>query len=245
MKNTEMKYLLRLDDASPFMDMTKWGKITDILIKYNIRPLVGIVPNNQDPQISFGRDFAEYQSLISEWKKQGWSFALHGFTHVYCTRSGGINPIHRRSEFAGLSYDLQYEKISKGYELLAKQGVIARYFYAPSHTFDENTIRALKEASPIKIVSDTIALKPYRFMGITFIPQQVGRFRNIKIPGVWTFCYHPNNMLDKDFLDFESFIKNHRQDFSSFPQIPEPLKGKSIADKLLSQIYFQLRKLLR
>lgn len=240
-----MKYLLRLDDASPFMEMKKWRKTTEILNKYNIKPLVGIVPNNQDSQIKIKYDVAEYQSLLTLWKNHEWQFALHGYNHVYCSNSGGINPIHKRSEFAGVKYEDQYEKLKSGYDLLLSQGVIPKYFYAPSHTFDENTLKALVKATPIRIISDTFALKPYKLKDITVIPQQLGKFRAIIIPGTWTFCYHPNNMSDSDFIEFELFLKKYNKYFITFPEIQLPVRNKGLLDRSISLMYLVFRKIFR
>ena len=41
-------YLIRLDDACPTMDVVKWDKIEKMLDKYHIKPMVGIVPANND-----------------------------------------------------------------------------------------------------------------------------------------------------------------------------------------------------
>lgn len=240
-----IKYLLRLDDASPFMDIHKWEMITDIIDLYNIKPLVGIVPNNQDPNIQIEHNITRYQSLLSKWKANKWKFALHGYDHVYLSESGGINPIHKRSEFAGLDYKLQYEKLKRGYDLLIKQGIEPEYFYAPSHTFDDLTIAALKAATPIRIISDTFATRPYLYKDITIIPQQIGIFRAIKLPGIWTFCYHPNSMKECDLLTFEMFCKKYHRYFISFAEIPTPNKGKGILDRFLSSAYFEFRKISR
>jgi hypothetical protein len=41
-------YLVRLDDASEYMDDKKWKKIFDILSKYSIKPIIGVIPNNEE-----------------------------------------------------------------------------------------------------------------------------------------------------------------------------------------------------
>ena len=41
-------YLVRLDDASEYMDIEKWKIVEGILDKYQIKPLVGIIPDNKD-----------------------------------------------------------------------------------------------------------------------------------------------------------------------------------------------------
>ena len=47
------KYLLRLDDASDKMNIQNWNKILKIIDSFNIKTLIAVVPNNQDPEISF------------------------------------------------------------------------------------------------------------------------------------------------------------------------------------------------
>ena len=42
-------YILRLDDASDYMDVEKWSRMEELLDKYQIKPLVGVIPDNQDP----------------------------------------------------------------------------------------------------------------------------------------------------------------------------------------------------
>ena len=167
-----------------------------------------------------------------------------GYNHVCTTATGGINPVHNRSEFAGLSLVEQREKISKGYKTLIAIGLFPKYFFAPSHTYDENTLEALVEESPIRIISDTIALQPYKQGVFTMIPCQMGQFRRPPIGGYWTFCFHPNGMDNAAFDIFECFIKTNIEYFISFNDIDTSRIGqKSIIDRLLSFVYFTLRKI--
>src|ERR1035437_7188658 len=131
-------YLIRIDDACPTMDKRKWDRIEEILDKYRIKPMVGIVPNNQDIDL-FVNEYDEFfWEKARTWQKKDWTIALHGYDHVYLTNKGGINPVHNRSEFAGLSLRKQEEKIEKGISILNEHNLHANYFFAPSHTFDEN-----------------------------------------------------------------------------------------------------------
>ena len=45
------------------------------------------------------------------WEQKGCQIAMHGYNHVYTTNNKGIVPLNDRSEFAGISYDKQAEKI--------------------------------------------------------------------------------------------------------------------------------------
>ena len=106
------------------------------------------------------------------WQARGWCLALHGYDHVYLSGSGGLNPVNARSEFAGLPLEAQKEKISAGLALLREQGIEPRVFFAPSHTFDENTLTALKECSRIRHISDTVANAPIAGMASPLCPSR-------------------------------------------------------------------------
>jgi len=41
-------YLIRLDDASEFMDIDKWTTMEILLDNYRIKPIVGVIPDNND-----------------------------------------------------------------------------------------------------------------------------------------------------------------------------------------------------
>lgn len=241
------KYLVRLDDACPYMDKNKWGRIEEILDRYGIKPMVGIIPHNEDVVTIVESEDVDFWERAVSWQVKGWTIALHGYNHCYATESGGINPIHRRSEFAGLLYEVQQNKISEGYKILKGKGLEPTYFFPPSHTFDENTIEALKEVTPIRLLSDTMGRKPYRYdKDFIIVPCQMGRFREIPLNGYWTFCFHPNIMDDGAIKEFESFIAAHRHQFVSFDSLPiGEAKSKSLIDRLMGWAYLTLRKLKR
>lgn len=229
---------LRLDDACEKMDIDKWRRMETMLDKYSVKPLVGVIPFCEDPSMKkypFNNDF---WTLVKKWISKGWIIAIHGFNHVYSTDSGGINPVNKRSEFAGEPLDIQKSKIRKGVEIFQQNGVKPEVFFAPSHTFDENTLIALKEESDIRIISDTIASKPYYYKGFTFVPQQSGIVRKLPLFKSITFCYHPNTMTEKDFKLLEQFLANNT--FSVFPLVQTQRK-KSLLDKVLTRFYFLRR----
>lgn len=237
-------YFIRLDDACSTMDHEKWNTIERILDKYNIFPMVGIVPKNEDPKLIIDVVDEGFWEKARFWQKKGWAIALHGYNHVCCTTDAGINPLWNRSEFAGLSLEKQRDKIKKGMAIFEKENLIPQYFFAPSHTYDMNTLQALKVESSIRIISDTISFHSYTENGFTFLPVQFGSFRNILISGTWTFCFHPNTMNEKQILGFEDFIRENRIYFSSFKLINFPAeRRKSFVDKLISKLYFSYRRL--
>lgn len=235
-----------MDDACPSMDYAKWQRIEKILNHYGIRPMVGIIPANNDPQQKIDSEDCLFWDNVKNWENRGWAIALHGYDHCYISNEGmkGLNPLWKRSEFAGVSLDKQKEKIREGVKILGAYGIAPLYFFAPSHTYDSNTLKALKEESNIRIICDTIATKPYVDGEFTYIPQLGGHCTEMKIPGIWTFCLHPSAMSDANFDATEDFIKVHKDEFISFSDLDlSNLKSKSFIDKILSWVYFTRRKL--
>ena len=209
-------YVIRLDDASDYNNLSNWNRMEKILNSYSIKPIVGVIPNNQDSSmVKVYKKNNDFWKKVKQWQKSGWIIAMHGYDHVYITDDGGINPIQKRSEFAGVSLKKQEDKIKNGIEIFKSNGIIPDVFFAPSHTFDENTLLALKKNSDIRIISDTIANNIYFENDFYFLPQQSGRVRKLPFKFV-TFCYHPNTMCDSDFNELENFIKENKMKVSTY-----------------------------
>lgn len=229
------RYIMRLDDACPKRDIAKWDRMEALLDKYGIKPLVGVIPDCKDPDMDcYAEDIDFWTKRVLCWQVKGWQLALHGYNHVFKTNCGGINPVNNRSEFAGVPLEEQKQMISNGVSILRSHGINPKVFFAPAHTFDENTIKALLEVSDIRVISDTPANKPYSKYGITFVPQQSGRVRKLPFNSV-TFCYHPNAMNEKNFDNLEKFLQQNQ--FVDFP-IDGSARKISLVDKILMRIYY-------
>lgn len=235
------KYLIRLDDASPKCNLENWKRVEKLLDKYKIKPIVGVIPKIEDPSFQSYEDDINFWSKARRWENKGWAIAMHGYEHVYHTDQGGINPIHHRSEFAGLPLAVQKSKVASGVEILRKEGINPRIFFAPSHTFDDNTLIALKEESDIRIISDTIALNIYYDKDFFFVPQQSGEVRRLPFK-ITTFCYHPNTMRNADFMKLEKFLALYKHKFTSMDRIKIKKRKMNYLDILARKIYY-LRRL--
>ena len=234
------RYIIRLDDACEKMHVANWRRMEELLDRYSVRPLVGIIPHCEDPAMDGYAWDESFWAKTKSWQDKGWQLALHGYNHVYSTECGGINPIQKRSEFAGEPLDVQKAKIAAGIEILRSHGLEPKVFFAPSHTFDENTLKALSSESSIRIISDTPANAPYCKGGFTFVPQQSGHVRKLPLKLV-TFCYHPNTMNDSDFSALEAFLSENSELFTDFPAV-ECRRKRSLFDIALEKIYFARRK---
>lgn len=239
------KYLIRLDDACPTMDTKKWQRMEDMLDTYEVKPMVGVIPANKDSKQMIDVADNEFWVKVKNWEKKGWVIALHGYDHCFISDEGmsGLNPLWPRSEFAGVSLEKQKEKIRKGLAKCRINGIEPSYFFAPAHTYDENTLTALREESDIRIISDTIATKPYRQGDFVFIPQMGGHCVEMKIPGTWTFCLHPSIMKEEDFVATERFLETHKSEMIGFDKLNlTTLKEKNLISRILSWAYFTRRK---
>jgi hypothetical protein len=235
------KYFLRLDDASEYMDEEKWLRMEHLLDKYSVKPIYGIIPHNEDPDLLIYNQVDNFWNLMQKWQNKGWTPALHGYSHVFETKQGGINPINTRSEFAGVDFSRQCQKIKDGYRILKEHNIIPTIFFAPAHTFDDNTLKALENETMIRIISDTVADDVYFKSNFYFIPQQSGKVRRLPFKTV-TFFYHPNIMNDSDFDVVDKFLSEHGRQFGVFDEKVLKKRKFGIKDYVLKKMYFARRK---
>lgn len=237
------QYLIRLDDACETMHAQRWQRMFDLLNSYGVQPLVGVIPANADPEQMIDQPDMEFWPKMRQLAERGAEICMHGYNHVYEHSEGGMHPVNQYSEFAGGSLDYQREKIAKSINRFRLHAIEPRVFFAPAHTFDKNTLAALEAETEIRIISDTVAVRPYRMGPFLFVPQQMGRCRAVPF-GTVTFCYHPNTMSDAEFDKLAQFLKTHRSRFRSLTQIlnKEPRPTKSLLDQFLTRSYFFLRK---
>lgn len=199
--------MIRMDDITPDMDWDKFGRIKDIFEKYKIYPLLGVVPDNQDAKLKIQEGKNDFWDIIQELQGKGWKIAQHGTYHKYVTNDEGILGLKKSSEFAGLSYEEQYLKLSAGKKLLEEKGIFTDIFMAPGHTFDKNTLKALEELG-FRVVTDGLYSLPYFRGRIMFVPCRLQKLKNIS--GIDTVCLHSNLMTDAEIKELEFFCKKNR-----------------------------------
>ncbi len=202
-----MKITIRMDDITPDMDWAKFNRFKAILDKHDIKPLIGVVPDNKDTKLQIDAPREDFWEYIKKLQQKGWVVAMHGLTHVYSTREPGIFPIGDKSEFAGHPYDKQDEMIREGKRILKGHGIITDFFMAPSHSYDRNTLKALRKNGFLK-VTDGFGKRPYEMDGLIFYPISVSRRDTLKSKedGISTFVFHANTMSDRDFDYLEALF---------------------------------------
>ena len=101
------------------------------------------------------------------------------------------------SEFSGHSLEVQVEKIRKGKEILQSHGINTDIFFAPAHSYDDNTIKALSLCG-FKYISDGKSRKPFYRQGILCIPCRSGGCPKIGKGGYYTAVFHAHEWVRPD-----------------------------------------------
>ena len=198
--------LIRLDDISENMNWDLMDKCEKIFDQFNIKPLLGVIPNNKDLELKKYPKNSNFWSRVKSWEDKGWEISMHGFTHLYEkeTYKKDFFNYGGRSEFYGFGYNQQLNKIKLGLQVFNEKKIKVRSFFAPNHTYDINTFKALKENN-LNIIIDGYGLFPFNKHKLFFIPQLF--YKEIFLPfGIQSTQIHLNYWDEEKFKKFEKFI---------------------------------------
>lgn len=239
----DLGYLFRIDDVCPGMDEDKFERIEKIFDKYQVKPLIGIIPLNKDESLKINKTakydlqfWGKMKSLISK----GWIVAQHGYEHKYINDCSGLLGITEHSEFCGLDYEEQFRKVGEGKKILEeKLKTKIEWWMAPAHSFDKVTINVLVDLG-FKKITDGIALFPFKEFGLEWFPQQL--WQPVKMPfGFWTVCLHLNTMKSEDFKKLEDFLgKNSKSDLNGSKFELKSLFLKNILNRIFAGFWYLL-----
>jgi hypothetical protein len=205
---------------------------------------MGVIPNNQDNELLKYPKRENFWEIVKKWELNDWSIAMHGYNHLYDkeTNKKDFFNYGGKSEFFGHSYEDQLSKIKKGLEIFEKNNIQIDTFFAPNHTYDRNTFKALKNSGILKII-DGYGLMPYSFNGIRFVPQLFYKLYLLPF-GIQSAQIHINYWSEKDFINFKKFIeKYHKKVISAdfaFSKI-----SNSYLHKIINSAFEKLLKLKR
>ena len=104
---------------------------------------------------------------------------------------------------------------------------------APGHSFDKNTLRALKECG-FRYVTDGFGDAPYLREGLTFLPISFLRKQELKKEnGVTTFVVHTWDMSEEEFRWYEDLFANQRERILDYHSLTElPAKERNLLEAL-------------
>jgi hypothetical protein len=220
------QYLLRFDDLCPTIGRTQWERIHTLIAEFGIRPILAVIPDNQDPQFMYSEADPKFWSQMRSLQAAGGTIALHGYQHLCVSRGRSLLPLHRRTEFSGAPAEVQLQWIQKGLEILRDQGLSPSIWVAPRHGFDRATLRALR-AVGIGYLSDGFARAPFLRGGVTWIPQQLwGPVTKSK--GLWTICIHSNSASRRMVKSLRAFLQAYGKQFTSFERVKAEYPSTSI-----------------
>ncbi len=241
MKIKNKGILIRFDDIAENMNWQLMDKCENLFEKYNIKPVVGIIPCNKDDELLTYPKRENFWDIVKKWKSKNWEIAMHGYTHIYdkITEKKDYFRYGGKSEFFGHKIEDQVNKIKEGLKIFNNHQIDIRVFYAPNHTYDENTFKALKICG-INQVIDGYGLIPYEEKNIKFIPQLF--YKLISLPfGIQTTQIHLNYWNKEDYNRFESFIKKNLNEIIDYDQAISKVNN-GIYNKVLN---FTVKNILR
>lgn len=242
------RYVFRLDDITPGMHWEKFWALLSLLRAHNIKPLLGIVPDNQDPSLEVREPHPDFWAVMRKLQDEDCvDFAQHGYQHTLSLTPAAaiLGPdlgIKQMSEFAGLPREIQRQKIKNGREILKHNGIHTNAWMAPNHTFDHNTLTALREEG-FRSVTDGIALFPFSTHGLIFIPQQSWQPRWMPC-GVHTICLHTNEITPLAVRRLRHFLRRPYI-FSRFSEEIGAFTASSTRARMLDSIFYQGYRTLR
>lgn len=244
-------YIFRIDDVVPWMNWTNFEKIEKIFDKYWIKPIIWVVPNNEDYSIwnnNYNKSFwTKINCLYSKW----WIVAQHWYSHKYVNTNWWILNINKYWEFAWLPYDEQFKKIEEWKRILESNlWIEIKWRMAPAHSFDINTCKVLKNLW-FEYITDWIAIYPFIKYWLKRLPQQLWH-PSKKYFWTRTICLHTNK-YNSDFIkQINNFCKdNHDKilwDFNNIDYHTNFIEKIisffwSIKLKLFSKLYFYKNKI--
>jgi predicted deacetylase len=231
------QYLLRFDDVCPTMNWSVWKQVEEILIQSNVKPMLAVVPDNQDENLMVGGPNRAFWEEVRGWQARGWTIGLHGYQHLYVTRDAGLVGINKFSEFSGLPHAEQKLKLQKALDIFERERVTADLWIAPSHSFDATTLQILKDFG-IRRLSDGFALYPHLdAQGMMWIPQQLWRFRKMPF-GVWTVCCHFNHWAAEDLTRFHADVERFAPELADCSSVVAAYRNRRAG--ALDPVFFRI-----
>ena len=213
-----MKIAVRMDDITPDMNWDNFSFFRDLFDKLGITPLLGIVPKNSDKNLQIEPEREDFYEIMKGLKQEGYVLAMHGYQHLYTTKNGGCFPLNHFSEFAGVPYEQQKRMLADGKRILSENGIETDIFMAPAHSYDNNTLRALKEVGFTKL-TDGFGTTPYLWKEVVFYPisfRLAGSLKKQK--GYTTLVIHANTINDSDRQRYTTLFAQNRETFISYEE---------------------------
>ncbi len=235
--------IFRFDDIHPFMDLKAFEFIQSLSSICPSSIMLCVIPDNKD--ISLIKSTLPipnfWQKLVSIGLK-GVTIGLHGLEHKlkFCEKS--ILSLSRKSEYTGLTYSCQKELILKGLSILKSRGLNPKFFAAPAHGFDKNTLKVLKDIN-FKNISDGFTRNVCIKNGLTWIPLKSWNPETRFFGSFNTICIHLNKGNVKS-IKRGIFKRINKKENINFTNLISYSKSYTFLDSLSEFLYAVLIKFL-
>lgn len=209
------RILIRIDDVCPTMDGSAFWERINFFKELGIKPLLGVIPACEDETLQYG-NVDHFWEMIRDLADEGYPIAMHGCRHVYTMGKRGLVCLRKQSEFVGLPYETQVQMLQAGKRMLEEKGINTRWFMAPGHSYDRQTVRALAAAG-FQYVSDGRSSSPYCLHGIKFIPA-ASIWQSPFCGKVVTVCMHPSTDSQRSYRKVQKFVRENRSQVGAFSE---------------------------
>ena len=229
------KLVIRIDDVHERMNWQNFEFFTEMLLNCGMTAILGIVPQCEDRKLIVSDTERSFWQRIEFLAMNGFKISQHGFRHLYDSSGDTVLKGNTRSEFAGLSFEDQFNRLSRGKKLLEQRGFSIDTFMAPGHSFDLNTLHCLRELG-FKNVTDGYGIWPYHSHGLKFVPQLFSVPHGLNF-GVYTTCFHLDS-LDRTQIKliFDSLSRHQVISFDEAANIEPPLESISNLSQHLTRV---------
>ncbi len=235
-----MKILIRFDDICPTMDFEQFEIAMRLMDKYDIKPLLGVIPKSKDPDLLISKERIDFWDFIQSLQEKGYTIAMHGVNHVFDSLHHGFLNKRMASEFAGHTLENQISKIKEGKEILNSHGISTDIFFAPAHSYDINTIKALS-ANGFKYISDGKSSLPYEFEGVISLPCRSSGCPVIRNNSFYTAVFHAHEWAWENkkycYDEFVNLIEKHHDKIVSFDEYKNQRIGNYAIQKIIEAVY--------
>lgn len=237
------KVLIRLDDICPTMNWALWESTDEFLKVNKVKPLLGVIPDCVDSDLYIMEAKSDFWEWLKKKQAEGYVIAMHGLNHVFSSMNRGILTTRIGSEFAGVPYEEQLAKLQEGKRILNEHGIYTDIFFAPGHSYDDNTVKALKKTG-FKYVSDGKSSKAYKWHGITFLPcrNSGAGFRKHELYS--TSIYHIHEWTDPNknaFGELKKIIESRSYSIVNFEEYLKQPIGNLFLQRIIEKCYVFLQ----
>ncbi len=270
--------IVRNDDPGALSDPVKDRRVLEIFKRYQVPQVLAVIPRNvDDPHVWHSGSYhplnenGDEVALLQEYLEKGLvEIAQHGFTHQTNRLRPSIKdelndkryfpgidrkwtyyqPEHPQgySEFSGLPYDEQEEKVRRGKGLMSK--VFRREFESfifPWNSYDKASLRSVKNNGYkyVPAQDDVYVNTGICVIGCCFWDWEMDEFRRALSeaqtrgkPVLFQFAYHSCFISEETLEEIDSFLQEYSAKenivFITPKQIPDSIPWAPVIIRLRS-----------